>query len=319
MPADRERAGSDSVRILAPAKVNLGLRIVCVRDDGYHCLESVFAPIDWADELSVELLPGGAHEIDFELSWAADAVETGSARVPDGEENIVHRAACGFCEVAGRPLSIRVRLTKRLPVAAGLGGGSSDAAAVLRALDRLQPGWVSPEEQQRLALSLGADVPFFLDPQPALVTGIGEKILPLSDFPDFHLLLANSGDPLPTVDVYAAWDALASSLTPARPGSTLRALSAFLDAKANRAELEWARLADLLVNDLSGAARRLCPPVGRLMGRLSECGAQAVGMSGSGATVFGVFDSREQAGSAQEQLALGEPGWSRLAAMLSPR
>jgi len=313
---DREVAGADSVRILAPAKVNLGLRIIGVRNDGYHCLESVLVPIDWADELSVELLPGGAREIDFDFSFAADAVETDSAQVPDGEENLVHRAARGFCEAAGRPLSIRVRLTKRLPAAAGLGGGSSDAGAVLRALDRLRPGWVSPKEQHRLALSLGADVPFFLHPQPALVTGIGDEILPLSDFPDFHLLLANPGDALSTADVFAAWDLRPPSLTPARSGSILRALSAFLDANA---ELDGDRLANLLVNDLAESAESLCPSMSQLMGRVWESGARAVGMSGSGATVFGVFDSAEQARRAHKQLTLGEQGWSRLAATLSPR
>ncbi len=319
MRVDPEATGSDRVEIRAPAKVNLGLRILEVRDDGYHCLESVFVPIDWADEVCVELHPGQVQEIDFEFAWAPDAVGADSGQVPDGPENLAYRAARDFCELAGRPLSIRIRLTKRLPAAAGLGGGSSDAGAVLRALDSLRPGWVSPEAQHQLALSLGADDPFFLNPRPALVSGIGEKMSGLHDFPELHLLLANPGEPLRTAEVFAAWDALSPSLTPVRPGSTLPSLSALLDPKADRAEFDRAQLSELLVNDLSRAARRLCPPVGELMSKVSECGAQGVGMSGSGATIFGIFDSQEQVRSAQEQLALGERGWSRLAATLSPR
>lgn len=319
MGADSEATGSDRLEILAPAKLNLGLRILDVREDGYHCLESIFVPVDWADEVRVELLAGDAREIDFELAWAPDAVGRASVQVPDGSENLAYRAARGFFELAGRPLSVRVRLTKRLPSAAGLGGGSSDAGAVLRALARLRPDWVSPEAQSRLAVSLGADVPFFLDPRPAFVTGIGEKVDTLDDFPELHLLLANPGEPLRTADVFAAWDALSPSLTPVPPGSTLRSLSAFLAPQAERAEFDWAQLTDLLVNDLSGVAEQLCPPMAQLMSKVSECGARGVGMSGSGATIFGIFDSQEQARSVQEQLALGERGWSRLAATLAPR
>lgn len=318
-PSRSDAETHPSIRVKAPAKVNFGLRIVGVREDGYHCLESVFAPLDWFDELSVVCHSASGPQVALSCSRADDAVENGPLDIPDGPQNLAHQAADLFLERAGRAACVQLDLVKRIPAAAGLGGGSSDAGAVLRALTQIWPKDLSRSELGEVALSLGADVPFFLDPTPSLVMGIGEKIQPVETFPALHLLLANPGEPLATASVFRAWDALSPSLTPAAPGSTLRALSVFLESELDQAGHNSSILKDLLMNDLEEAAQRLCPEVGGLMASMTECGAQSVSMSGSGATVFGVFDSLEQAGLAQKNLALGDSGWSRLAASQSGR
>jgi 4-diphosphocytidyl-2-C-methyl-D-erythritol kinase len=285
-----------TIRLAAPAKVNFGLRIVGVRPDGYHELESVFLPLDLADALEVAVEPGGGR---VEL-----ALEAASADVPSGGDNLACCAARAFLEAAGLDHCVRIRLEKRIPSAAGLGGGSSDAAAVLRGLDALLPGALAPGGLSPLAEGLGADVPFFLDPRPALVTGIGEVREPLpGPIPGLVLVLVNPGAPLATAEVFAAWDAL----TRKRPASTLRPLlSGLRDAPA-----DGQALGALLENDLEPVARRLCPAIGGLRSALLERGARAVGMSGSGATVYGVFGSEAEAREAAGRFEA--PVWSRVA------
>ena len=314
-----DRPAARSIQVEAPAKINLGLRIVGVRNDGYHSLESVFVPLDWGDELSVSVSPSESTQIRLTCRSAEEAAGGGALKrahleIPDGPSNLAYRAAMGFLERTGRSASVEIELTKRLPSAAGLGGGSSDAGAVLRGLTEIWPGDLSEGDLADLALSLGADVPFFLDPRPALVAGIGEQIRSISGFPSLYLLLANPGRALSTADVFRAWDQQDPSLTPATAGSTLPALSRFLESGLEQVAQGPTALDELLVNDLEKAALSLCPELGGLMADLAARGARSVSMSGSGATIFGVFDSLEQAESAQKMLALGDSGWSRLAA-----
>jgi 4-diphosphocytidyl-2-C-methyl-D-erythritol kinase len=295
----------------APAKINLGLRILGRREDGYHLLESLFVPVDLADELRVEAAPGRPGGVGLTLIRAEDAAEGVLEGIPEDERNLAWRAASRFLEAAGTEARVHITLTKRIPSAAGLGGGSSDAGAVLRLLSQLLGAPLSPQALAALALTLGADVPFFLDPRPALVTGIGEMITPVDTLPSLPLVLANPGESLATAEVYGVADVLAATLTPVEPGSTMRALSGLQNARSasSRADL----LAGLVRNDLEPAAMRLCPPVGRLQRALREGGALAVGMSGSGATVFGVFESDEAARCCLEGLARGPGTWARLA------
>jgi 4-diphosphocytidyl-2-C-methyl-D-erythritol kinase len=266
------------------------------RADGYHELESVFLPLDLADEVELTLgEPGSGVEL---------VVEGADPSVPPGAENLAARAAAAFLREAGAPLGVRLRLRKRIPAGAGLGGGSSDAGAVLRGLSDLLPGALEPAARARLALALGADVPFFLDPRPAFVSGVGERVEPLPGrWPGFALLLANPGVALPTARVFAAYDALAPP--PAAPG--LRPLLEAVRAAPGAA----GALEALLENDLEPAAVRLCPPVARLRRALREAGARAVGMSGSGATLFGVFPSEGAARAARPGLPEGV--WARVA------
>ena len=310
-------------RLRAPAKVNLGLRLLGVREDGYHTIESVFAPVAIWDELEIEVAPG-APSIELQLGEAPTgaaveaALPASLADVGDGADNLVVRAADAFCKHTGLEARIRLRLTKGIPAGAGLGGGSSDAATTLRGLASLVGSPPPPAALQEIGLGLGADVPFFLAPRPAWVGGIGERIEPLEGLPALDLVLANPGISLATADVYRAADALHGALTGSGAGSTMRAFSKLRDETGDLAPA----LGDLLVNDLEPAARRLCPPVARLIERLREAGALGVTMSGSGATVFGVFASRGAASEAAERLRAGgasEPGttWIRVTRIIA--
>lgn len=286
------------VALRAPAKLNLGLRIVGRRANGYHEIESLFAPIELADELSISL--GGPAGV--QLALAGDAADG----VPADSRNLAWRAAEGFAREARLEAGVALALTKCIPSPAGLGGGSSDAGAVLRGLARLVPGRVPPGSLFALALSLGADVPFFLDPRPALVEGIGERILPVTGVPSLSVLLVHPGAGLSTRDVYAAYDA-ATSLTPPDVASNLRGLLA-LREESGAARARWPddsndRLRALVHNDLEPAATRLCPQVAKLREELSETGANAVGMSGSGPTMYAIFASEAEAATAQRRIA----------------
>jgi len=279
------------VRLSAPAKVNLGLRILGCREDGYHLLESLFVPIDLADRVEIELCDSPSLEL---------RVEGDLFGVPENGSNLAVRAAVAFLEAAGIEARLRLVLEKRIPAAAGLGGGSSDAAAVLRGLARIHPDAISAQELRELALGLGADIPYFLDPRPALVTGVGEEIEPIPGIPSLSLLLAHPGVGLATAEVYRAYDALGASLTPVRAGSTMPGISALREGGSHA-------LVGLLENDLEQAAVRLCPRIGWLREVIQGSGALAVGMSGSGPTVFGIFRGTIAASRARDRLNLAPP------------
>ena len=293
---------TEAVR-LAPAKVNLGLRVVGRRPDGYHLLESLFAPLDLADVLQIRIEPGRPTAVEVRLAGAADGV-------PRGGENLAARAARRFLEAAGVAAHVAIALEKRIPAGAGLGGGSSDAAAVLRALADRFANTLSSSELAAIALELGADVPFFLDPRPARVTGIGERIEPLGRLPALDLLLVTPAPPLATAAVFRAYDA---ALTPGGPGRRMPALrngpDRILDAaianetadEVGHASEARRELGELLTNDLTPAAARLHPGIDRVRAELERLGARGVAMSGSGPTVFAIFASAERARAARTE------------------
>jgi 4-diphosphocytidyl-2-C-methyl-D-erythritol kinase len=285
-----------SLELDAPAKVNLGLRVVGRRADGYHELESLFVPLDLADAIALRVESAPHTSVSL-------AVDGPTAGAPPGDDNLAVRAARAFLAHAGIAARVAIQLTKRTPVAAGLGGGSSDAAAVLRGLAGAFPGAVKADALEEIALALGADVPFFLDPQPAWVTGIGERRTPVAGVPRLALLLVNPGESLATREVFRAFDALARprARRPDPPRELARELA---DDEA---------LAARLYNDLEDPAVRLCPPIARLRAQLAAAGARAVGMSGSGATVFGVFAGRAAAEGAEAGFERPARGWTRVA------
>ncbi len=307
-----EIAADDERWTLAPAKINLGLRIVGLRDDGYHLIESLFVPIDWSDRLRFRWQPGPHLRIALSVESGADAQGVRLAEIPSGDGNLVYRAAEGFLRAAGRTGTLEILLVKNLPIGAGLGGGSSDAGAVLRGLGELLPDAVPASGLARLAVGLGADVPFFLDPRPAWVEGIGERVEPRDSMPPLHLLLANPGVPLATPTVFRAWDMLRTGMPGDAKGQLRTALDRWLESSPDRSDARTQCLSRWLVNDLESAAVRLCPAIGRLLRRMADVGALASSMSGSGASVFGVFETEAAAVAAAESFGAPSPGWVRV-------
>ncbi len=305
----------EGLSILAPAKLNLGLRVTGRREDGLHTLESLFVPLDLADEIDLRIDSRRSAAPEIRLRVEPESAEIELCEVSGGRSNLAHRAAQGFLEAAGLGVALSIRLRKRIPVSAGLGGGSSDAGAVLRGLSQLFPGALPSGKMHQLALGLGADVSFFLAPCPALVSGIGDIVTPIPDFPRLALVLANPSISLATAAVYEAFDAAPAALTPPKPGSTMRAIS---ELQANPSALENC-LAGLLENDLEPAALCLCPAMGGLSQRIRAAGVLGSGMSGSGATVFGVFADSRSARRALERLAFESPIWARVAESSSSR
>lgn len=276
--------------------MNFGLRVLGRRPDGYHELESLFLPLDLADEVELVVAPSPRTRVELSL-------EGQPGGVPAGPDNLAVRAAARFLAAAGLERHVSIRLRKRIPAAAGLGGGSSDAGAVLLGLAQLLPGALEAAPLDELALGLGADVPFFLDARPALVSGVGERREPLvAGWPAWTLVLANPGQPLSTAAVFRAHDQMAPAPRPGRQS---------LAALASAAAASPAALAELLGNDLEPAALRLCPAIARLRERLLAAGALAVGLSGSGATVFGVFAREAEARAALPRFT--PPWWARVA------
>jgi len=304
----RPGSAGRSLRCHAPGKINLGLRVVGRRPDGYHELESLLAPLDLGDDVEVAVSEATALEVEIKLEGA-------SAAVPADATNLAHRAAKAFAEAAGLKCRIELRIEKRLPVGAGLGGGSSDAGAVLRALCDFFPGALDGSRLAELALELGADVPFFLDPRPSMVRGIGERLEALEGLPSLPVLLANPGVALATADVFRTFAAIQPALTKSASDRRIPPLSGATDPGWT-----FTGAAGLsLENDLEPIAIRLCPPIARLQRQIRAAGAQAVGMSGSGATVFGLFESAEAAERALEEAAFEAPVWARVAATQESR
>jgi 4-diphosphocytidyl-2-C-methyl-D-erythritol kinase len=287
-----------SLEAEAPAKLNLGLRVRARRADGYHEIESVFAPIDLADRVRLRVSEAETTRVTLTLRGA-------SPDVPEDARNLAVRAAEGFLAAAGLSLAVEIQLHKHIPSGAGLGGGSSDAGAVLRLLSGARPGALAPAQLEALALELGADVPFFLDPRPAWVTGVGEQRSPLPGLPPFALLLVNPGVRLETLEVYRAFDALTPDPGAGPP----------LPDPAG----DWRDepLAARLRNDLEPAALRLCPEIRRLRAALEARGPRAVALSGSGPTLYGVFADAATAERARR--ALPAAVWTRVAAIPEAR
>jgi len=278
--------------VLAPAKVNLRLRITGRRGDGYHLLESVMVPVSLFDRLSIRVLPAAGVEVGL------------TCNVPDlpvGDENLVVRAIKLFLRRTDRSVDVFVKLTKSVPVGAGLGGGSSDAAAALLGLNRLLDARVPEERLMAWAAELGADVPFFIYGRPARVSGAGEVVEDLGLCCPWSLVIAFPGEGLSTKAVYQAYDA-----TLTKPSSASN-LTAFASAEVP--------VQELLVNDLEAAAIRIYPPVGELKQQLLEMGALGALMTGSGSAVFGVWERQKEACAAAE--AMQERGiWARAVEIL---
>lgn len=301
------------LRCSAPAKINLGLRVVARRGDGYHELESLFVPLDLADEIAIEIAEGEPAGVEIDVVGRNHGV-------PADGTNLAARAARAFAGAAGLRVRIRLRVTKHIPTGAGLGGGSSDAGAVLRAMRGAYPAAVNEPQLARIALELGADVPFFLDPKPSWVTGIGEHLEPVAGAPALPVLLANPGSALATARVFQVFDGQTDvTLTPVARDRTIPPPRAM---PAGARDLQWEAIAprsQSVHNDLEAAAVSLCPPVATLIEQIRKQNPKQIGMSGSGPTVYAVFESLDSARSALARIGFESPAWARVATTIDSR
>ena len=285
-----------AVSVFAPAKINLYLHVLGRRPDGYHRLDSLVAFADIGDRVTAR--PAEA------LSLTVGGPEA-AAVAGLGEDNLVVRAARLLMARAGIAAGAALHLEKHLPAAAGIGGGSSDAAATLRALVKLWDAPLGEPELMVHAVQLGADVPACLAGRPVWVGGIGDELTPAGALPAAGIVLANPRRPLPTAAVFRRYRG------PFRPAGRL-----------DRVPPDAAGLAAALAschNDLTEAARALVPEIGAVLDRLAALpGALIARMSGSGATCFALFADRAAALADREKLALAEPlWWSAAGALLS--
>jgi 4-diphosphocytidyl-2-C-methyl-D-erythritol kinase len=259
---------AETIRRPAHAKVNLWLNVVGRRADGYHLLDSLVAFIDLADTLEA----GPDDRLSLEVTGPESAALAGET------DNLVIEAARLLAGRAGVPPLASLRLVKHIPVAAGLGGGSADAAAALRALTALWRLGVGDDALADLARSLGADVPMCLAGRTAVATGIGDCLHPVPPLPSMAILLVNPRTALPTREVFAARHGPFSAARPATP--RWRSASELVAVLAERG------------NDLTQAAISLQPAVADVLDFLRHSGeARYAAMSGSGATCFGLYDT----------------------------
>lgn len=299
----------DPIRVVAPAKLNLSLAVLARRPDGFHEIESLMVPVSLHDVLVVRPLPGP--EIELVVRFAAELPPEVARDVPTDGTNLVVRAARMLAEEAGVAGGLAIELEKHVPSGAGLGGGSSDAAAVLAAAAR---AWGLDWPAERLADlggRLGSDVPWFFAGGAALAAGRGERIVPVSGLPDLAAVVAWPAAGLSTGAVYAA----------CTPEPQRRGEAAALAAALAAGGLAAAR--PLLHNSLEAPARRLCPDIDRLLDDLAAAGGFCPRLTGSGSACFALARSPAEAEAVAARIASLDgdrigPRWSVRAVRLTP-
>lgn len=274
----------------APAKVNLSLRVLGQRTDGFHQISSIVAFADIADVL--ELTPS---------TRASFAVSGPFAAAITADDNLVERAERAFREKCSSAQPARISLDKQLPVAAGIGGGSADAAAALRLMANANPGCVPAAEIEKIAASLGSDVVVCLASRAARMSGRGEKVTPLAAFPPLHVVLVNPGAALAAGEIYAALRAAPSNGENAKSAETIPRLETAHDVIAHMRETG---------NDLEAPAIAMAPVVGEVLSMIAETPGCAIArMSGSGSTCFGIYETAMQAETSAQIIAESYPDW----------
>lgn len=269
----------------APAKVNLALHVTGQRADGYHLLDTLVVFTRAGDRIRIRPADRDSFSIEGKFAPALEG----------GGDNLVTRARDIMRKLHGRQDPVAITLEKNLPVASGIGGGSSDAAATVRALARL---WQVRDDDQETAtalLALGADMPMCLATETLRAQGVGEQLTPVADFPPLAMVLANPGVAVAT---HAIFRALAERSNP-----PLQMLPVASDFSALLGWLEATR------NDLERAAQTIAPQIGDTLGALRASGAAFSRMSGSGATCFGLFASQAAAEEAARSIARAQPAW----------
>lgn len=271
-----------TLTVAAPAKINLSLDITGVREDGYHLLRSVMQSIDLSDYLTISLIDGPA----------AIKLTSEEKNLPLDSRNTCHRAAAYWLDLCGSSYSIIIDIEKNIPSEAGLGGGSSDAAAVLRALNSLSGDLLTNDELHRAALWTGADVPFCLAGGISLCEGVGEIIEPLPAMPEGHLLLLKPYFGLSTPEVFKQVDKMDKS--------------ELIDHKEIIPAVrqgDWGKLGKLTGNALQQAALALRPDLAEYLEILEETASQMVMMTGSGTCCYAVYDNEAACDAAERFVA----------------
>jgi 4-diphosphocytidyl-2-C-methyl-D-erythritol kinase len=282
-----------AISINAPAKVNLALHVTGRREDGYHLLETVVTFSETGDVVTVDAAPEDSFSMSGRFSQGLSREAGGS----DG--NLVLRARDALREAMAeeglRAPPVAIHLEKNLPVASGIGGGSADAAATLRALLRHWHASPAASTLDRLSLKLGADIPMCMTGRPLMASGIGENIALLPGMPPFHCIIANPLQPVSTPQVFQG---LAKKDNP--PMGALPAMTGAGD---------WLAWLAGLRNDLEPPARLLQSRIAELSGLMKDTGAALVRMSGSGASCFALYETEAQASESIERLTSARPQW----------
>jgi 4-diphosphocytidyl-2-C-methyl-D-erythritol kinase len=258
----------NSITLKAPAKVNYLLDVIRRRDDGYHDLRMVMQRVNLCDDITITLTDA-----------AGISVTCGKNGVPDGPGNIAWKAANALLQLAGDKTGVNISITKNIPVAAGLGGGSSDAATVLMGLNELLKLGLPDQRLMEIGVTLGADVPFFIFKKTALAEGIGENLTPMPTMPSAWLLLVNPG-----VHVSTAWVYKNLLLTNNR--------------ELNKLPVSYQDLKDvctIFANDLESVTVPAFQVIDEIKRAMLLNGALGAMMSGSGPTVFGLYQDKESA------------------------
>ncbi|MBN9251226.1 MAG: 4-(cytidine 5'-diphospho)-2-C-methyl-D-erythritol kinase [Mesorhizobium sp.] len=272
--------------VLAPAKVNLALHVTGRRPDGYHTIESLAVFTRFGDRLHLEPAAADAFSITGPFSPG----------LPDDQSNLVLRARDALRLASASNLSpVSIRLEKNLPVASGVGGGSSDAAAVLKALNQIWNCGLGQSELAEIARSLGADVPMCLSAKPLIATGIGDVVEPISGFPALALVLVNPGVAVSTPEIFQRLERRDNEGLPPPPSRIhFHSLRNWLETTHNH---------------LEPTARGIQPAIGEILKALDKAGSGFSRMSGSGATCFGLFETGNVAKRAAVAIRARHPGW----------
>ena len=263
----------EKIKKKAHAKINLTLKITGRREDGYHELDMIFLELELSDDIEIKKTPEGIRLTCSDVS------------LPTDEGNLAYRAARLMMQEYGIGNGVDITIEKRIPAQAGLGGGSSNAACVLKCMNELFELNRSDEELEKLAVRLGADVPFFIKGGLARAKGIGEELEDLGVFPKWPILIVKPDISVSTPWAYRAFDEMKKTDAHVDPEAALMALRSGSIGK----------LAEVLGNDLEAPVIREFPVIGEIKKKMTDHGAAAAMMTGSGSAVFGLFDSMEKA------------------------
>ena len=278
-----------AVKEVANAKINLFLDVISRREDGFHDIKTVMHSISLSDTVTVFYTPSSEPAVRMAVK--------GNRFLPTDDKNLAARAAMLYMQSAGVSATVEIKLEKRIPVAAGLAGGSSDAAATLRAMNRLFGRLFTDRALSAIAARLGSDVPYCLYGKTALCEGRGEIMTKLPDSLKLNVVVATAHEHVATPQAYSALDAMYSSFDGSIPTGADSRYGALISALNGSSQIQ-----NGLFNVFESAVLPTYPGASALKVRMLELGASASMMSGSGPSVFGIFDSEEAARSAADKL-----------------